>query len=111
AVRPASPPPTTVISCIVDASCGPEAPDNTRQLALRTVPVMATVEGPVELLIAVDRADARPLHEQLEQALRAAIRSGRLPAGSRLPSSRSLSAQLGISRGVVSWAYGQLAAE
>jgi GntR family transcriptional regulator/MocR family aminotransferase len=51
------------------------------------------------------------LHDQLEQNLRAAIRSGRLPAGSRLPSSRGLSAQLGISRGVVSWAYGQLAAE
>jgi GntR family transcriptional regulator/MocR family aminotransferase len=72
---------------------------------------MALVEGPVGVLVAVDRVDARPLHEQLEQTLRAAIRSGRLGAGSRLPSSRSLSAQLGISRGVVSWAYGQLAAE
>jgi GntR family transcriptional regulator/MocR family aminotransferase len=59
----------------------------------------------------VDRADPRPLHEQLEQALRSAIRSGRLAAGSRLPSTRGLSAQLGVARGVVSGAYGQLAAE
>jgi GntR family transcriptional regulator/MocR family aminotransferase len=68
--------------------------------------------GPVGgTLIAVDRADRRALHEQLEQALRTAIRSGRLAAGTRLPSSRDLSSQLGVSRGVVTAAYGQLAAE
>jgi GntR family transcriptional regulator/MocR family aminotransferase len=67
--------------------------------------------GPVGIPSAVHPDDPRPLHEQLEQSLRAAIRSGRLPAGSRLPSSRSLSSQLGISRGVVTWAYRQLAAE
>lgn len=67
--------------------------------------------GPVGGLIAIDPADARPLHEQLEQALRSAIRVGRLAAGSRLPSTRGLSAELGVSRGVVTAAYGQLAAE
>jgi GntR family transcriptional regulator/MocR family aminotransferase len=72
---------------------------------------MTVDDGPVGVLVAVDPDDPRPLHEQLERTLRAAIRSGRMPAGSRLPSSRTLSAQLGISRGVVSWAYGQLAAE
>jgi GntR family transcriptional regulator / MocR family aminotransferase len=73
---------------------------------------MALENGPVPgILVTVDRADRRPLQEQLEQALRAAIRSGRLPAGSRLPSTRGLSAQLQISRGVVTAAYGQLAAE
>lgn len=51
------------------------------------------------------------MHEQLEQALRAAIRSGRLAAGTALPSSRGLSDQLRISRGVVTAAYSQLAAE
>jgi GntR family transcriptional regulator / MocR family aminotransferase len=51
------------------------------------------------------------MHEQLEQALRAAIRSGRLAAGTKLPSSRGLSDQLRISRGVVTAAYSQLAAE
>jgi GntR family transcriptional regulator/MocR family aminotransferase len=66
------------------------------------------VGGP---LLAVDSDDARPLHEQLEQALRAAIRSGRLGAGARLPSTRALSGELGISRGVVTAAYAQLGAE
>jgi GntR family transcriptional regulator/MocR family aminotransferase len=51
------------------------------------------------------------MHEQLEQALRAAIRSGRLAGGTRLPSSRGLSEQLRVSRGVVTAAYSQLAAE
>ncbi len=51
------------------------------------------------------------MHRQLEQQLRAAIGSGRLAAGSVLPSSRMLSAQLGVARGVVVEAYEQLAAE
>jgi GntR family transcriptional regulator/MocR family aminotransferase len=52
-----------------------------------------------------------PLHEQLERSIRDDIRGGRLAAGVRLPSTRGLAAELGISRGVVSEAYGQLAAE
>jgi GntR family transcriptional regulator/MocR family aminotransferase len=63
-----------------------------------------------ELLVAVSR-EAGPLHAQLETQLRAAVQSGRLSAGERLPSSRALSAELGVSRGVVVEAYGQLAAE
>ncbi len=51
------------------------------------------------------------MYEQLERTLRAAIRDGRLAPGARLPSSRALAAELGISRGVVTSAYGQLAAE
>jgi GntR family transcriptional regulator/MocR family aminotransferase len=47
----------------------------------------------------------------LEAALREAIRSGRLHAGARLPGSRSLAADLGISRGTVVQAYAQLIAE
>jgi GntR family transcriptional regulator / MocR family aminotransferase len=47
----------------------------------------------------------------LEEALREAVRSGRLVAGTRLPSSRALAADLGISRNTVAAAYGQLVAE
>ncbi|MBC6451124.1 MocR-like pyridoxine biosynthesis transcription factor PdxR [Actinokineospora xionganensis] len=47
----------------------------------------------------------------LETALRSAIREGRLPLSTRLPSSRDLAGQLGISRGTVTAAYTQLAAE
>ena len=51
------------------------------------------------------------MYEQLEWTLRTAIRDGRLAPGARLPSSRALSGELGISRGVVTSAYAQLAAE
>src|SRR5471032_2962061 len=47
----------------------------------------------------------------LEEALRAAIRSGRLTARTRLPSTRALAADLGLARGTVTDAYDQLAAE
>ncbi|MBE1586228.1 PLP-dependent aminotransferase family protein [Nonomuraea angiospora] len=47
----------------------------------------------------------------LEEALRRAVRDGRLPRGTRLPSTRSLAAELGLSRGTVSAAYDQLVAE
>ncbi len=64
----------------------------------------------LELLVGVARGGG-PLQRQVEDQLRAAIRSGRLVAGERLPASRVLAADLGVSRGVVSDAYVQLAAE
>ena len=64
-----------------------------------------------ELLLPLDRDHAEPLRSQLENGLREAIRSGRLRAGERLPSSRELARQLGVSRGLVQECYGQLHAE
>ena len=66
--------------------------------------------GP-ELLLTLDRTLGEPLGAQLERALREAIRSGRLAAGERLPSSRAMAAELGISRGLVLECYSQLQAE
>ena len=63
------------------------------------------------LLVELDRGSDVPLHEQIERSIREGVRSGRLVARSQLPSTRGLAAQLGISRGVVSEAYSQLAAE
>lgn len=48
---------------------------------------------------------------RVESALRTAIREGQLAPGLRLPSSRDLAAQLGVARGTVTAAYGQLVAE
>jgi GntR family transcriptional regulator/MocR family aminotransferase len=59
----------------------------------------------------MDRDGDLPLHAQIERTLRDAIRDGRLEAGARLPSSRGLAADLGVSRGVVTSAYDQLVAE
>ncbi|WP_246126832.1 MocR-like pyridoxine biosynthesis transcription factor PdxR [Embleya hyalina] len=47
----------------------------------------------------------------LEDALREAVRSGRLAAGTRLPGSRALASDLGLARGTIVRAYTQLAAE
>jgi GntR family transcriptional regulator / MocR family aminotransferase len=63
------------------------------------------------LLVDVRRDAGLPLRAQLEGGLRDAIRSGRLPVGERLPSSRELARQLGLSRGLVQECYGQLQAE
>jgi GntR family transcriptional regulator/MocR family aminotransferase len=64
-----------------------------------------------DLLIELDRDGTGPLHRQVEQSIRAGIRSGRLPVGSSLPPSRVLAGALGVSRGVVVTAYEQLVAE
>ena len=66
--------------------------------------------GP-ELLLRLDRHSDLPLRSQLETGLRDAIRDGRLHAGERLPSSRELARELGVSRGLVQECYGQLLSE
>ncbi|MDT5064372.1 MAG: GntR family transcriptional regulator / MocR family aminotransferase [Mycobacterium sp.] len=51
------------------------------------------------------------LRTGLMDALREAVRTGRLAPGSRLPSSRSLAADLGIARNTVADSYAELIAE
>ncbi|KUN98998.1 PLP-dependent aminotransferase family protein [Streptomyces caeruleatus] len=51
------------------------------------------------------------LRRGLTAALREAVRTGRLAPGTRLPSSRSLAADLGIARNTVAEAYAELVAE
>jgi len=63
------------------------------------------------LLVRLDRSASQPLRVQLEAALREAIRDGRLRGGERLPSSRELAREVGVSRGMVQESYGQLLAE
>jgi GntR family transcriptional regulator / MocR family aminotransferase len=62
----------------------------------------------VDLGLALDRSSTRALPDQLEHALREMVACGELPAGTRLPSTRSLAAQLAVSRGVVVEAYDRL---
>src|SRR3954449_2419515 len=71
-------------------------------------PVALAPTGP-ELLLDLDSSG--PLRERVEEALRHAIRDGRLRPGDRLPATRALAAELGCSRWVVVEAYAQLAAE
>ena len=66
--------------------------------------------GP-DILVALERHGSGPLHEQLEHALRELIRAGRLLPEARMPSTRGLARELGVSRGIVLEAYAQLVAE
>ncbi len=65
--------------------------------------------GP-EVLIDLDAGEG-PLGARLEAALREAVRTGRLGAGTRMPSSRTLARDLGVSRRLVVDSYAQLCAE
>ena len=60
------------------------------------------------LHLAVDRDLDEPIHRQVREALRRAILEGQLRPGQRLPSTRSLAVDLGVSRLPVLSAYEQL---
>jgi GntR family transcriptional regulator/MocR family aminotransferase len=64
-----------------------------------------------EVLVELHREAPETLSLQLERALRDGVRSGALKSGTALPSTRALASELGISRGLVVAAYGQLGAE
>src|SRR5579863_8522523 len=66
---------------------------------------------PAGLPVVVDRAGPIPLAAQISGQLETAVTGGVLRAGDRLPSSRDLSATLGVSRTVVTNAYARLFAE
>jgi GntR family transcriptional regulator/MocR family aminotransferase len=57
------------------------------------------------------RGASGPLYRRVYHALKAAIRAGRVGPAARLPSTRALAADLGMSRNTVMRAYEQLAAE
>lgn len=71
------------------------------------VPDLVTASG-LDLHIETDQTRRR---SSLEDALRRAIRSRRLVAGQRIPSTRAMAADLGWARGTVAGAYEQLVAE
>jgi GntR family transcriptional regulator/MocR family aminotransferase len=66
---------------------------------------------PLELLVSVDRNGPGTLTAQIEDQFRRTIREGALRPGARVPSTRDLARQLGVSRRVVVDAYAQLSAE
>jgi len=59
----------------------------------------------------VDRAKDAPVFRQIYLQLRSAILSGALRPGTKLPSTRELAAQLGVSRSAAVSAFEQLLAE
>ncbi|WP_426446260.1 PLP-dependent aminotransferase family protein [Paenibacillus sp. S-38] len=61
--------------------------------------------------LSLTNKDNQPLYRQLYEQIREGIRDGRIAAGTRLPSLRSLRGQLNISKVTVETAYGMLVAE
>jgi GntR family transcriptional regulator / MocR family aminotransferase len=61
--------------------------------------------------LVLDRSAAAPLGSQVAGQLRDALVGGVLPVGARLPSTRALATDLGVSRSVTEQAFDQLAAE
>ena len=52
-----------------------------------------------------------PLYNQIYEQIRTRILQGELPASAKLPSTRSLAANLGVSRNTIDTAYYQLQSE
>ena len=61
--------------------------------------------------VSLDRESAMALHRQLYKSMRGAILTGQLRAGTRVPSTRSLAADLDVSRNTILAAFEQLTAE
>jgi GntR family transcriptional regulator / MocR family aminotransferase len=64
-----------------------------------------------EIDLHLDLGSGHRPRRALEASLREAIRTGRLPSGAGVPSSRALAADLGLARGTVVEVYAQLTAE
>lgn len=64
-----------------------------------------------ETLLDLSTTKPGPLHGRLAEAIRTAVRDGRVPLGAALPPSRTLASDLGVSRWTVTQAYGQLITE
>jgi len=72
---------------------------------------MKTPGGMLLTGIELDRSSPIPLYRQLYLQVRKQILSGRLPGGTRLPSTRTLCKELGLSRITLLNAFDQLTAE
>ena len=64
-----------------------------------------------DLAIQLTEKSNKCLYQQIYEYIRDEIRGGKLLAGERLPSTRSLADHLQVARSTVDYAYGQLVAE
>lgn len=73
--------------------------------------LMAKIVSSLQERMHLDHTSLIPLHRQIYQWIHQAILEGQLPPGQRLPSTRMLASELGVSRNTASNAYEQLQAE
>src|SRR5260370_34055367 len=72
---------------------------------------MKRVASAILPIITIDRKVAEALHRQIYNSYRAAIIDGSLRPGQRIPATRVLASEIGVSRFPVLNAYAQLLAE
>lgn len=65
----------------------------------------------MQLELRVDRTSTRPIYQQIVEQVKNCISDGRLPAGSRLPTVRTLATTLQVTRLTVQHAYAELQSE
>ena len=82
--------------------------DKTKNSGVLLEPAAA---GSAPLLVALDRRTRIPLQRQIYASIRQAILAGRLVPGTRLPPSRALADDLGVSRTTVVLVYEHLETE
>jgi GntR family transcriptional regulator / MocR family aminotransferase len=82
-----------------------------RERERTTAPLSMNESLAGQLLVRIDPRAREPLQAQVCESIRRAILDGVLHPGTRLPSSRALAADLGISRTTTVLAFDQLAAE
>jgi GntR family transcriptional regulator / MocR family aminotransferase len=90
--------------------CSPHAREHNGLVPSTSTGGSSWTSSGLDLLISVDRR-RRGLGTMVQQAIRDAIRTGRLHPGDPLPSTRALASDLGVARGTIVEAYEQLAAE
>ena len=83
-----------------------------RTVAQAHGPIRPHLDRPLRCFpVTLDRSDPRPLGVQLADQVRRLVLAGTLAPGTRLPSTRRLAADLGVSRAVAEQAWDQLRAE
>jgi DNA-binding transcriptional MocR family regulator len=63
------------------------------------------------MFLSIDKSAAQPVYQQIRDGITALIKAGTLQAGDKLPGTRELALQLGVSRKTVLIAYLELAAD
>lgn len=61
--------------------------------------------------VEIDKQAARPIYQQIYEAIRDGIKSGAYPLGEKLPSIRAMASQLHVARNTIDTAYRQLVVE
>src|SRR5271170_5603813 len=72
---------------------------------------MKRVASGILPIVVIDRKSSKTLHRQIYDGYRTAIVDGKLHPGQRIPSTRELASEIGVSRFPVLNAYAQLSAE